>query len=167
MIKILVLAVSLIGVSILALFACRIQSSVPTRWNSKLTFYYEHYAGEMNRYEKYCVRGDSVVCQVKYYNEKLGRYEEPRFVKGASQAELNGLLQLLKENKIDRIKLRKRNAVIYDGPDQYVLRLSEGDKILVDIDNSHNRELYPKDYDRFNNIVDHLTSLVNRCRVTE
>lgn len=167
MIKILVIVVSLIGSSILALFVYRIQLAVPTRWNSKLTFSYEHYAGKMNRYEKYCVRGDSVVCQVKYYNEKLGRYDEPRFVKGTSEAELNELLQVLKENKIDRIKLRKRNAVIYDGPDQYVLRLNEGDKMLVDIDNSHNRELYPKDHDRFHNVVDHLNSLVNRCRVNE
>jgi hypothetical protein len=167
MIKILLLVVTLIGTSTLTIYIYRIQSSVPTKWNGKLTFYYEHYAGEMNRYEKYSIHDDSIVCQVKYYDEKLGHYVEPRFSKSASEVERNGLLQVLKENKMDHVKLRKRNTIIHDGPDQYVIRLSEGDKRLVDVDNSHNMELYPRDYDRFNKVVDHLDSLVRRFRISE
>ncbi|MBA3683549.1 MAG: hypothetical protein H0W73_20645 [Bacteroidetes bacterium] len=127
---------------------------LPEEWTYTVFLNYRQYDGLTGDSIEYEFAVDSITCTKNVKGIKTFDHKTK-----IQKYELRELLLNLKDNKIDKLKTKKRDDISSD-PDYYFLRLHRGGRLLAGITIDSTNDIKDKDKLQLNNIIDHIRKLI-------
>jgi hypothetical protein len=124
-------------------------SKIPKEWKSTLTLRYTISHGLSGELSDYSITSDSAQVHTRNLTNN-GIHEEKYSVK-LSNDQLNKLLEVMRANQVDKMRIRKTDVTIYDGT-SFSFHFREGSQFIVMLSNGANEELTDKDGARLYNV---------------
>jgi hypothetical protein len=140
----LVLAIALISWQVTS------ESKIPSKWLAGLTLRYNVSHAMSGDFSGYFFTSDSL----QVHSRKLTStgIAEQKYTKKITKEKLKELLEVVKSNHVDKMKIRKTNITMYDGA-SFSFHLMENGKPIVMLSNSAYEELSNRDAARLNKVL--------------
>ena len=117
-------------------------STIPKEWHANLTLRFNTSHAMSGDMSDYYFTADSVFVHSRGWANN--RTVEERYSKQITKAELNKLLEVLRQNRVDRLKIKKTQTTMYDGA-AFSFHLIDNSNFIVMLSNGANYQLNDKD----------------------
>lgn len=136
-------------------------SKIPIVWQNDLKLTYHFSGGHSMDFQKIEIDRKTLRYHKKYFDGTSYQESDKQFP--IEEADLNDLLDVLRKNDADCIRMEKTEVLYYDAP-SFTLRLEKGNEQLINLSNGAHYILPKTYYERYRNIINRIEMTANRMK---